>query len=94
MGAALGQKLPVWGAVEEDAPELFLRAPPWGTERANGRAGSALGARSCSPCEAVPSGWLGVFCWLMGLSCLGLSASTLSALKRKERRKELLRGSL
>lgn len=27
VGAALDQKLLVWGAVEEDAPQLFLRAP-------------------------------------------------------------------
>lgn len=30
VGAALDQKLLVWGAVEEDAPQLFLSAPSVG----------------------------------------------------------------
>lgn len=30
VGAALDQKLFVWGAVEEDAPQLFLSAPSAG----------------------------------------------------------------
>lgn len=33
VGAALDQELPVWGAVEEDAPQLLL-SPSWGGVRA------------------------------------------------------------
>lgn len=37
VGAALDQELPVWGAVEEDAPQLLLSLS-WG----------AVGAKSCT----------------------------------------------